>query len=340
MIFPNLKKIIAKKPRILNLFQFGRGFASFPLFYLVHLTLACNVRCPFCYQNDSAFDVCRKDFLKIDNFELILRQAKTFIFKRPLIHFFGGEPLLHPQFADFLAAAEKFRFPCALTTNGILLAKYMDEIAAAGNLRQINISLYGAGGVHDRIVGLGGVFDEIISNIKRLQEAARRKKIININCAINKENFDKLRAFAGFLNKYFKKREIGALVFQYPMQKEICREIDNPVFKTEIEKLKKIKFGFDIYFMSERWFNNYRAAKPSFFKGNCNLLWLGLGILPNLDVLPGGSVLTCSRPVGNLKEKTIKEIWNSQEIKSLRKQILKRGLPSFCWGCCHARVYF
>ncbi len=339
MFFPNLKKIIARKPKIFDLFRLGRGRAPFPLFYLIHLTLNCNARCRFCYQKNSIWSDFQSDFLKIGDFEEILRQAKLFLFKWPLIHFFGGEPLFHPQFADFLVLAGKYRYPCALTTNGILLGKYLDKIAAAGNLNQINVSLYGAGEVHDKIVGRNGIFDEVVFSIRRFQESSRRKKIVNINCVINETNFDKLAVFAGFLDRYFKNRELDALIFQCPMQKEICREIDNPVFKAEIERLKKMKFGFHIYFFSEKWFNDYRPVESSFFKGNCNLLWLGLGILPNLDIMPGGSVLTCSRPVGNLNEKSLKEIWNGSELRGLRMKILKNGLPSSCWGCCHGRIY-
>lgn len=338
MISLNLKRIIAQKPRILNLFQLGRGFSPFPLFYLIHLTLACNARCRFCYQKDLAFDVSRNEFLKIGDFEKILKQAKSFLFKKPLIYFFGGEPLFHPQFAEFLELTGKYHFPCALTTNGILLGKYLDKIAAAGNLSQINVSLYGAGEVHDKIVGRSGIFDEVVFSVRRLQESSRRKKIININCAINETNFDKLAVFASFLDGYFKNRELDALIFQYPMQKEIWQEIDNSVFKAEIEKLKKMKFGFRIYFTSEKWFNDCRMTEPSFFKGNCNLPWLGLGILPNLDIMPGGSVLTCTEVLGNLRENYLREIWNGGALRDFRSQILKRGLSPDCRGCCHARI--
>lgn len=337
MIFLNLKRIIAKKPKILNLFHLGRGWAPFPLFYLVHLTLACNANCEFCYQKTKQWLGFSKDFLTRSDFEETLKQAKSFIFKRPLIHFFGGEPLLHPQFADFLDLVTKYRFPCALTTNGILLGKHADKISAAGNLCQINISLYGLGKVHDQIVGRNGIFDDIISNIKRLQEVTPRRKIININCVINKENYDKLTIFAEFLSRYFRKKEIKSVVFQYPMREEICRGINAAILKSESEKIKKIKFSFAIYFISEKWLNDYWNSTPSYFNGNCNLPWLGLGILPNLDVLPGGSVLTCARPIGNLKDKSLKEIWNGQKLKDFRRTILKRGLPFSCLGCCHAQ---
>ena len=335
MISLNLKRIIAKKPRILNLFQLGRGWAPFPLFYLVHLTLACNANCEFCYQKRGEWSGFSKDFLAVGDFEEILKQAKMFIFKRPLIYFFGGEPLLHPQFVDFLELVEKFRYPSSLTTNGILLGKYLKPIGAARHLNQLTVSLHGVGKIHDNLIGRVGVFQEIVSAIHRLKEWAP-KKVINITCVITRENKDKLLDLANFLDKSLFGK-ISALVFRYPMTNAFLLESKNNHFSEVIEKIRKIKFSFPVFFTAEDWLG-VKRGKGYLSEGNCNLPWLGLGILPNLDILSGGSVLTCSQPLGNLKQNSLKEIWNGERLRDLRKRILKSGLPLTCQGCCHAQL--
>jgi MoaA/NifB/PqqE/SkfB family radical SAM enzyme len=337
MFFPNLKKIIAKKPKILNLLQLGRGWAPFPFFYLVHLTLACNAHCKFCYQKEGIWNNFPKDFFKISDFEKILKQAKTFIFKRPLIYFFGGEPLLHPQFGSFLSLTQKYHYPCALTTNGILLVKYSDQIAHASNLSQITVSLQGTSEVHEQIIGQDGVFENIISSLHRIKQIDP-KKIVNIVCVLGQENMSHLLPLANFLNRSFVKKEIDTLVFRYPVQKEICRIIDTAALQLQIKQLKKIRSNFDILFSAEDWFWVDQATKSFFKKSNCNLPWLGLGIMPNLDVLAGGSILTCAQILGNLRQESFKEIWNGKKICNLRKQILKYGLPLTCQGCCHSQI--
>lgn len=250
MFFPNLKKIIARKPKILGLAQLGRARAFFPLFYLVHLTLACNARCRFCYQKTGIWDNSKNEFLKLDDFKEILNQAKSFIFKRPLIYFFGGEPLLHYQFTEFLELADKYHFPCALTTNGILLGKYRNQIGGAENLNQIIVSLQGVGKVHDQIVGRNDVFRDIISNVRQIKQAAPRK-IINIASVIIEENQGQLFELARFLDRILGKG-IGSLTFRYPMTNKDLNWLDDRRFQEIIKKIKKTKFSFPVFFRGRR----------------------------------------------------------------------------------------
>lgn len=51
-----------------------------------------------------------------------------------------GEPLCHPELAEFLALAKDFRV--ILTTNGTLLAKQQELLLSAPNLHKVNISLH------------------------------------------------------------------------------------------------------------------------------------------------------------------------------------------------------
>lgn len=75
------------------------------------------------------------------------------------------------------------------------------------------------------------------------------------------------------------------------------------------------------------------------FQNNCNIPWLGLNILPNLEVTPGGGVLGCNQVVGNLKKESLKEIWNNSSMKKFRKDIIRDGLPALCFRCCHRQYY-
>ena len=104
----------------------------------------CNFRCPYCMPRETFHDAYR--FLKSSerlDFAEILRLARVFVragVKK--IRITGGEPLLRPNLADLIG--DLTQLPdiedIALTTNGMLLAKYATELKAAG-LQRITVSL-------------------------------------------------------------------------------------------------------------------------------------------------------------------------------------------------------
>lgn len=62
------------------------------------------------------------------------------------------------------------------------------------------------------------------------------------------------------------------------------------------------------------------------------LPWVHLHLLPNSSVLPC-CVWPYDRPVGNIKNKTIKEVWNGDEYRNIRKKMLNDERVSGCQQC-------
>ena len=148
----------------------------------------CNFRCPYCMPRETFHESYR--FLKSSerlDFAEILRLARVFVragVKK--LRITGGEPLLRPNLPDLIG--DLTQLPgvedIALTTNGILLAKYATELKAAG-LNRITVSL----DTLDPAVfakmsgGFGGVGD-VLEGI----EAARRAGLapIKINTVVQR----------------------------------------------------------------------------------------------------------------------------------------------------------
>jgi len=104
----------------------------------------CNFRCPYCMPRETFHESYR--FLKSSerlDFAEILRLARIFVRAGVRkLRITGGEPLLRPNLADLIG--DLTQLPdiedIALTTNGMLLGKYADELKAAG-LQRITVSL-------------------------------------------------------------------------------------------------------------------------------------------------------------------------------------------------------
>jgi GTP 3',8-cyclase len=104
----------------------------------------CNFRCPYCMPRETFHESYR--FLKSSErlaFPELLQLVRVFVRTGVRkIRITGGEPLLRPNLADFIGDLNSISGieDIALTTNGVLLAKYASELKAAG-LNRITVSL-------------------------------------------------------------------------------------------------------------------------------------------------------------------------------------------------------
>jgi cyclic pyranopterin phosphate synthase len=104
----------------------------------------CNFRCPYCMPRETFHEAYR--FLKTNerlDFAEMLRLARVFVragVKK--LRITGGEPLLRANLSDLIGDLTSLPGieDIALTTNGMLLAKYATELKAAG-LKRITVSL-------------------------------------------------------------------------------------------------------------------------------------------------------------------------------------------------------
>jgi GTP 3',8-cyclase len=129
----------------------------------------CNFRCPYCMPRERYHDSYR--FLGSNerlSFEEIVRLARIFVgLGVRKLRLTGGEPLLRANLADLIGDLTSIEGveDVALTTNGVLLARYATELKAAG-LDRITVSLDsldpetfarmsgGLGGVEDVLDGI------------------------------------------------------------------------------------------------------------------------------------------------------------------------------------------
>jgi MoaA/NifB/PqqE/SkfB family radical SAM enzyme len=93
----------------------------------IHLTDHCNLNCIGCWHYSS---LAKAFFLSLEEFEKdISRLSKLTHQLLGNINLMGGEPLLHPQFLDFVKLSRDY-FPNSkikISTNGILLAEQDDN---------------------------------------------------------------------------------------------------------------------------------------------------------------------------------------------------------------------
>ncbi len=142
------------------------------------VTDKCNLRCVYCMPPNGVKSLEHSDILTFEEIESIVRiLAKTGLKK---VRFTGGEPFVRK---DVIKLIEKISHTdgiaeTGITTNGILLEKYIDDLKRIG-LKKINISLDTADRKQYRQITGFDSFDTVISAI---ESAVDKGFDVKINC--------------------------------------------------------------------------------------------------------------------------------------------------------------
>ena len=112
-----------------------------PISYLrISVTDRCNLRCIYCMPPEGVVWRAHEEILRYEEIETIVRAATDLGITK--IRLTGGEPLVRPGIVELvrMLALVPGVDDLAMTTNGVLLARYAAALAEAG-LRRVNVSL-------------------------------------------------------------------------------------------------------------------------------------------------------------------------------------------------------
>ena len=136
----------------------------------VSITDRCNLHCTYCRPKEGISLKGHDDILRYEDITRIVSQAvKIGLIK---IRLTGGEPLVRRGFVEFARDLKKIQGlqDISLTTNGILLAQYAEDIYKAG-ITRINISLDSLDKDKYFHITRGGHLDDVFRGIAAAEKA-------------------------------------------------------------------------------------------------------------------------------------------------------------------------
>jgi cyclic pyranopterin phosphate synthase len=145
----------------------------------VSVTDRCNLRCEYCLPQGSAGFGCKEDLLSFDDIVWVVRAACRLGVDR--VRITGGEPLVRHGIPDLIAQLKRETSVAevALTTNGVLLERHVDRLAAAG-LDRLTVSVDSLHPERFRAITALGSLDGVWRGIERAAEAGLRPLKINV----------------------------------------------------------------------------------------------------------------------------------------------------------------
>ncbi len=275
---------------------------GYPPYLLIEPVSSCNLRCPFCFQTDKSFT--RKPFMGIMDLEFFKKVVDDAdeIGVGAITIASRGEPTLHKNLKNMLEYISKKKniFEIKLNSNATFLKEEICHSIFINNVNQVVISADHYEKKDFERLRLGSKFEKIVENVDMLFNI-RKKHYPNSITEIRVSGVDN------------------------------DRNLDRKKFeKFWIKRSDHVSAGFPL----ERW-DTYNNKIHEDINDPCENLWDRMYVWFDGKVNPCDADYKSYLSYGNAKNNSIKDIWNSKKINSIREQHLnnQRKLIDPCNKC-------
>jgi len=282
----------------------GKALSEFPGYIALEVTNVCNLKCKHCNYRYGLDHYTRdRGFISQELVKKVLNEVKEYDIS--VLMNYDGEPLMHRHFVDFLEVATDLGINTYFNTNGTLFDKK----------------------VSDRLVEFyrGSIFFSIDGD----KEWFERIRI--------PANYDKV---AENLNYFIKTNEKHG--WPITIGVSLCNLGQGPAkrraFLEEwLPKVNYVSMG-EVNDKFGTMISDPMTAMKLTKRPRCVVPWQTCGVCHNGDVIPCSIYVTrantCDAIMGNVNEKSLKEIWQGEDFKTFRAMVAEeRYLESYCDKC-------
>ena len=291
------------------------------------LTNICNARCLHC---DIWKNKGREDSPTLEQWTQVLTDLRQWL--GPVSIFFsGGEALLKPYAPDLVGNASRMGLSVEFLTHGYWDEMKRIERLALANPSRITLSLDGVGEAHSIIRGRPNFFEKTMRTIDVLLAMRKEKSLqydLRIKTVIMDQNLDSVCDVPKYTRKEGMHSFFQAIEQNYNTPEDSEWFLTSPNWPRDPEKavskvqqlIQMKRDGFHIensYAQFEAmipYFRNPATLRVAIQAHSAHEKKAHCSALVNLQFNPNGDVLSCwgMPPVGNIKEKGIREIWENR----------------------------
>jgi radical SAM protein with 4Fe4S-binding SPASM domain len=292
----------------------------------------------------------------------------------PLVYIWGGEPMLYPGVIDLIETASRLRLPTSIATNGTRIASvaedlvkaplYLLQISIDGHTARLQNQLRPAADKGDSFANIEAGLDAVI---KARKTQKRRLPLIASLTTISKEN-------AGYLTDIYDTFKDRVDLFVFYLSWTITPERANAHdqdFCRRFGFTPKMHWGWlgdwqpddyevlnaqlsELISRSKSWRETPVTIIPQILGAKdlktyytdhsaCFGYSQCISIFQSVEIDSNGDMSPCrdyrDYIVGNIKEQTISELWNSKPYRNFRKSLATEGLMPVCSRCCGLMGY-
>ncbi|MGF1482391.1 MAG: radical SAM/SPASM domain-containing protein [Cyanophyceae cyanobacterium] len=297
-----------------------------PLSIRATINEQCNYKCRYC---DFWRLENRQEEMTILEWQAALLSLKEFIGSY-VIQFAGGEPFIKPGFVDLLSFCHSHGIDWGVITNGSAFSRQTVAKVVAAHPVNVSISVDSERAeIHDYVRGVPGSFSRIARGIGFLREERKRLGLnfpIRIKPTIHKHNFRYLPELVEWTQC------IGATTIDFAPVRPWTSEVKTELWLNDEAEQETFKQIIDTLIDMKRKgapIETSEAKLRSFldhFLGN--QVYHGASPcrvgMRDYHIQPNGDVICCwfYPAIGNAKENSAREIWQSSRARQLRAQMV------------------
>jgi MoaA/NifB/PqqE/SkfB family radical SAM enzyme len=314
----------------------------------------CNLRCKMCYYSSDYQR--KKQQMDLPLFKKIAEEV--FPKTRFLYLSCATEPLMNKQFADFVRVAGEYKVPfTSFCTNGQLLTERVVEACIDAGISEIIFSIDGATAATYEAIRRGGKWDRLVKSLELVaavkRKANKQRPAVRMNFTCMQTNIDELPAMVDFAAEQCAESLHVRHLLAYndsndSYREEIAyRELFN--VRADDARSRAAQRGIDLFLPDPiPQPQRQQSAKTCVTDGSEISRQIGRRaeanpycLLPWFQAIISwdGDYRVCSlHTLGNLREQSFAEIYNSPKMQAIRRRMLWRTDNSCSWNC-HQEAY-
>ncbi|MBR3887786.1 MAG: radical SAM protein [Clostridia bacterium] len=309
-------------------------YTSAPIYMTLGITSGCNYRCKHCGNNSTAPK--ESDLKDEEIYKLLDEMIELNLLK---INFTGGEPTTNPHLIEYIRYV-KGKIPrITMTTNGSLITDEFAKRLKDAGLNMAKISIDGLSMFHNQFRNFENAYEKAIAAIKNFQKHGIE---VRVQTTLTKDNTKDLLDLMEVLSDLKISHQtivpvcpIGRADREMMLDKESYKNFIYDMHlkvKDLIEKGTTTNFQIRPVFGARELFEGLKntSFETLSMKYSCEALQNTMEIQPNGDIVPCSFL---SLPIGNVRNKSLLEIWKDAEANKLRGLFENNKNNEHCSNC-------
>jgi len=246
----------------------------------------------------------------------------------------GGEPLQRDDLDQLARHATRRGLTCTVFTHGGNLGPARVARLVDAGVRCLRISLDGIGQTHDTFRGASGLYDAVLRNIRDARKTFPSLAVV-LGAVIVEPNVDQI----GSLVRLAGDLDLDGIEFMVLYPSFYDRSSPDPhwyrghpAWPTDPSRVERAlaevgelrRQGYPVLNLPGQLdlFARYYADPTARFDDvPC------LGLHTKVNITSRGNLFACNKERGSLVGRSLREVWNSDELRTMRKRATSCGLP-------------
>jgi radical SAM protein with 4Fe4S-binding SPASM domain len=312
-----------------------------PIYAVWEITLRCDLACRHC--GSRAGRERSEELTTAEALDLVGQMADLGVKEVTLI---GGEAYLREDWTEIARSVRAHGMQCTITTGGRGLSPERARAAKDAGVQSVSVSIDGLRDTHDALRGVTGSFDSAIAAMHNLQEVGIP---VAANTQVNRLSLPEIESIFDVLAA---ERIHG---WQVQLTVAMGRAADETSLLLEpyqvldlMPRLARLKVRADAQKIriwpgnNIGYFGPHESALRSFMpnkhSGSCGAGRMTLGLEANGDVKGCPSLPTADYVGGNIRDHSLRDIWERAAPLRFTRERTVDDLWGFCRSCYYAEA--